>query len=98
MANDDGRYTGVRQKPGYGDGRGSISIGSDKYVRWNCPRDCRIFLQVDNEPLRLFASGESGTQEAQWISPGHVYTFILMDQNDNEIARDQQDLRRGYQR
>lgn len=96
---NDGRYAGVRQKPGYyNNGPGSISIGSDRYIRWNGPRDSRIYVQVDNNHLQLFASGESGTQEAPWISPGHVYTFILMDQNGNEIARDVQDLRRPYRR
>jgi hypothetical protein len=99
IPNGDGRYTGVRQKPGYYSGdRVGISIGLDKYVSWNGPRDGSVYVQVDNNPLQLFASGESGTQEASWISPGHVYTFILMDQNGHEVARDQQDLRRGYRR
>jgi hypothetical protein len=96
--NEDGRYTGVRQKPGYSGDRTGISIGLDKHVSWNGPRDGRVYVQVDNNPLQLFASGESGTQEAPWISPGHVYTFILMDQNGKEIARDVQDLRRPYRR
>jgi len=99
IPNGDGRYTGVRQKPGYSSSEyGSISIGLDKNVRWNGPRDGRIYVQVDNNPLQLFAAGESGAQEAPWIRPGHVYTFILIDQGGNEIARDQQDLRRGYRR
>ena len=99
IPNDDGRYTGVRQKPGYyGNEYASISIGRDKYIRWNGLRDGRVYVQVDNNPLQLFAAGDSGTQEAPWIEPGHVYTFIMMDQNGNEIARDVQDLRRGYRR
>ena len=96
---NDGRYASVRQKPGYySDDRGSISIGLDKNVRWQGPKDGRVYVQVDNNPLQLFASGESGRQQAPWITPGHIYTFILMDQNGNEIARDVQDLRRGYRR
>src|SRR5215467_8652974 len=72
---NDGRYAGVRQKPGYyNNGPDSISIGSDRYVRWSGPRDSRIYVQVDNNALQLFASGESGSQEAPWISQGHVYT------------------------
>jgi hypothetical protein len=99
IPNDDGRYTGVRQKPGYsGNEYASISIGRDKYIRWNGLRDGRVYVQVDNNPLQLFASGDSGTQEAPWIEPGHVYTFILMDQNGHEISRDVQDFRRGNRR
>jgi hypothetical protein len=95
---DDGRYNGGRQKPGYYGNDASISIGRDKYIRWNGLHDGRVYVQVDNNPRQLFAAGDSGTQEAPWIQPGHVYTFIMMDQNGNEIARDVQDFRRGNRR
>ena len=98
VQNDDGRYNGGRQKPGYYGNDASISIGRDKYIRWNGLHDGRVYVQVDNNPRQLFAAGDSGTQEAPWIQPGHVYTFIMMDQNGNEIARDVQDLRRGNRR
>jgi hypothetical protein len=96
--NDDGRYTGVRQKPGNYGNDASISIGQDKYIRWNGLRDGRVYVQVDKNPLQLFASGDSGRQEAPWIESGHIYTFIMMDQNGNEVARDVQDFRRGNRR
>jgi len=98
VQNDDGRYNGGRQKPGYYGNDASISIGRDKYIRWNGLHDGRVYVQVDNNPRQLFAAGDSGTQEAPWIQPGHVYTFIMMDQNGNEIARDVQDSRRGNRR
>jgi len=98
VQNDDGRYNGGRQKPGYYGNDASISIGRDKYIRWNGLHDGRVYVQVDNNPRQLFAAGDSGTQEAPWIQPGHVYTFIMMDQNGNEIARDVQDFRRGNRR
>jgi len=46
------------------------------------------------KPLKLFAEGPSGSQEAPWIQSGHVYAFVVRDLNGNEIARDRLDLRR----
>jgi hypothetical protein len=83
-----------RQKPGYyGNGQGMVSIGRDNNITWQGPATGYVYVQVDNQPLKLFASGVSGTQAAPWIQQGHVYTFILQDQNGNELARDQVDLR-----
>jgi hypothetical protein len=72
----------------------SIRIGRDNFIRWQAPAHARIYVQADNEPLKLFAEGPSGTQEAPWILNGHVYTFIMQDVNGNELARDRIDLRR----
>jgi len=85
---------GYRQKPGYyGNGRGTVSIGRDNNITWQGPDNASVYVQVDNQPLKLFAGGTSGTQAAPWIQQGHVYTFILQDANGNEVARDQVDLR-----
>jgi hypothetical protein len=73
---------------------GSVTIGDDNNIRWQGPANSRVFVQMDNQPRKLFASGQSGTQEAPWIETGHVYVFILVDNNGNEIARDRVDLRR----
>jgi hypothetical protein len=99
--NNQGAYNNGRQTPGYNNnynnnnynGRGSLTIGNDHNINWQGPNNARVYVQMDNEPLKLFASGASGVQPAQWIQQGHVYTFILKDANGNEIARDQQDLR-----
>jgi hypothetical protein len=72
---------------------GSILIGADRYVTWKGPATSQVFVQVDNEPKQLFASGASGTQPAPWISYGHKYVFTLEDTNGREIARDENDLR-----
>jgi hypothetical protein len=89
----DSRYYD-RQKPShYSNGTGTISIGRDNNVSWNGPNDATVYVQVDNGPLKLFASGESGTQVAPWMTNGHIYTFILRDRNGNEIARDEVDRR-----
>jgi len=83
-----------RMKPGYyGNGRGMVSIGRDNNINWQGPDNGNLYVQVDNQPLKLFASGASGTQGAPWIQQEHVYTFILQDPNGNEVARDQVDLR-----
>jgi len=90
---NDSRYGG-RQKPShYSNGNGTISIGRDKSVSWNGPDDATVYVQLDNGPPKLFASGKSGTQVAPWMTDGHIYTFILRDAYGNEIARDEVDRR-----
>jgi len=87
-------YGVTREKPSdYGYERPSVHIGSDKNIAWQGPDDGRLFVQVDNNPVQLFASGRSGTQRAPWIERGHRYLFILRDAQGNEIARDQRTLR-----
>jgi len=88
-----------RQKPGYyGNGQGMVSIGRDNNITWQGPVTGYLYVQVDGQPLKLFASGVSGTQAAPWIQQGHVYAFILQDANGNELARDQVDLRSNNRR
>ncbi|MBI2815392.1 MAG: hypothetical protein HYX72_00485 [Acidobacteria bacterium] len=79
--------------PGYGESR--VKINRDNTVSWQAPglNRARVFLQVDNQPVKLFAEGKSGRQEAAWMKHGHVYTFILRDIDGTELARDQVDLR-----
>jgi hypothetical protein len=74
-------------------GNGSISVGRDNNVTWQGPQGARVYVIADNEGERLFSGTPSGTESAPWIQSGHVYTFILKDQNGNEIARDRVDLR-----
>jgi hypothetical protein len=74
-------------------GRATVDIGNDNRVRWQAPAPSRVFVQVDNNRRQLFAEGQSGSQYAQWITPGHVYVFVVEDMNGNEIARDRLDLR-----
>jgi hypothetical protein len=76
-------------------GNGSVSIGSDHNISWQGPPNSEVYVQVDNSPRKLFAAGASGTQPASWITPGHLYVFVLQDPNGNEIARDQSDLRKS---
>jgi len=90
-----------REKPGYGynngygysNASGSISMDQNNNVRWQAPIDSRVYVQVDNQSPRLFASGQTGVQNAPWMQSGHMYTFILQDANGNEIARTERDLR-----
>jgi len=72
----------------------SINIGRDNVVRWQAPDRVRVYVQVDNEPLKLFAEGASGSQPAPWIQAGHSYQFIVQDMRGNEITRDRMDLTR----
>lgn len=76
-------------------GRSSIHIGRDNNISWQAPAQARVYVQVDNDPSRLFAEAPAGTQAAPWIEPGHVYLFVLRDMNGNELARDRLDTR-GY--
>ena len=79
-------------------GNGSVRIGSDHNISWQGPANAQVYVQVDNDPPRLFAAGASGTQPAPWMTSGHLYVFVLQGPNGNEIARDESDLRqkRGY--
>ena len=74
-------------------GNGSLRIGSDNNVSWQGPANAQVYVLVDNNPRKLFAAGATGTQAAPWMLSGHLYVFVLQDQNGNEIARDQKDLR-----
>jgi len=86
-----------REKPGYySSGRGTVHIGRDNNITWEGPENSSVYLLVDNEAPRLFAAGQAGTQAAPWITDGHLWIFVLRDANGNEIARDQEDLRRTY--
>jgi len=73
--------------------RGVINIRGDRNVQWEGPADSKVFVQADNEAPKLFAAGPSGTQAAPWMTPGHIYVFILQDASGKEIARDERDLR-----
>jgi hypothetical protein len=73
--------------------RAVIEIGCDNRVMWQAPGPSFVSVQVDNQPPRLFAEGQSGAQFASWLSPGHVYVFTVEDLNGNELARDRLDLR-----
>jgi hypothetical protein len=91
--------TANRFKPGYSsDGRSTINIGRDKNVNWQGPNNSTVYVQVDDEVPKLFASGTSGTQAAPWITSGHLYVFVLRDAYGNEVARDEQDLRSNRSR
>ncbi len=86
-----------RQKPSSssysGDGTSNVAVGSDNNIRWNGPRGASVYVQVDNEREKLFAAGQSGTQEAPWITEGHVYIFTVRDRNGNEVAHNRYDTR-----
>jgi hypothetical protein len=77
------------------DAQASLNIGRDNVVHWQAPERVRVYVQVDNEPMKLFAEGPSGNQAAPWIEPGHLYVFVAHDPNGREVARDRLDLRRS---
>jgi len=76
-------------------GSADIRIGADHYITWKGPATSQVYVQVDNNPRQLFASGASGSQPAPWITYGHKYVFVLQDANGREIARDENDLRQN---
>ena len=74
--------------------RGSLTIQGNS-VSWQSQGgNVSVFMQEDSKPEKLFASSTSGTQGAPWMTKGHLYVFVLRDQNGNELARSQVDLRR----
>lgn len=91
--------TGYNNAPDYSAsasaGGNTIRIDSNNNVTWRAPgvNGARVYVQIDNNAPKLFASGESGNQAASWIERGHLYVFILRDANEREMARDQVDLR-----
>jgi len=93
LASTEGYTGGQNNTQGYD--RGSVSIRGDNNISWQAGEDARVYVQVDNEPFKLFAEGRSGIQGAPWIEPGHRYLVVLQDLNGNEIARDVVDLRRS---
>jgi hypothetical protein len=91
-------YNTGRQKPGYYSTGGSINIGADHNITWQGPANASVYVQVDDQAPKLFATGASGSQPAPWMTQGHLYVFLLRDANGYEIARDQQDLRYSNRR
>lgn len=79
-----------------GNYQGSLTVQGNTVIWQSQAPNARIFTSEDNKPEALFASSPSGsgTQGAPWISDGHFYVFVLRDQNGNELARTQVDLRR----
>jgi hypothetical protein len=76
-------------------GIATISVTPDKNVTWQGPTNGSVYVQVDNQSPRLFASTPTGSQRASWINDGHLYIFTMRDNNGREIARSQIDLRTG---
>ena len=80
-------YARGRQTSGkYSNGSGIVSVDRDKWVSWEGPGDSTVYMQTDDQTPVFFASGSSGVQGAPWMVEGHVYTFILRDDNGTEIA------------
>jgi len=88
--------SGIRNRTndsGYSNATGNIRIGDDHNISWQSSVPATIYVQVDNQPRKLFAQGDSGRQDASWITSGHRYVFVMVDQDGYEIARDVMDLR-----
>src|SRR5262249_22753728 len=54
---DDSRYYDRKKPSRYSNANGTISIGRDRSVSWNGPDNATVYVQVDNGPPKLFASG-----------------------------------------
>jgi len=94
--NNQGGYNQQNQQRGNNQAaRGSLTIQGNNVTWQSQAPNSRVFVMEDNKPEQLFASSPngSGTQAATWISRGHFYVFILRDQNGNELARSQIDMR-----
>jgi hypothetical protein len=71
----------------------SVQVGADRYITWSAPSsEAKVYVQMDNNPRQLFASGASGSQPAPWISRGHRYVVTVEGPNGRELARDVHDL------
>jgi len=90
----NGYERGYDESPRRGQaGPSDIRITADHYITWKAPAASKVYMQIDDQPKRLFASGPSGNQPAPWMTSGHRYLFVLEDSNGREIARDENDLR-----
>jgi hypothetical protein len=90
----NGYERGYDESPRRGQaGPADLRISADHYIVWKAPAASKVYVQIDDQPKRLFASGLSGNQPAPWMTSGHRYLFILEDSNGREIARDENDLR-----
>ncbi|HEY2381962.1 MAG TPA: hypothetical protein VGK48_12355 [Terriglobia bacterium] len=69
-----------------------IQVGPDRNILWHAPENADIWVQVDDQPPTLVASGKEGTVSAPWMSSGHRYIFILRDPGGIEFARDEENL------
>ena len=47
-------------------------------------RTAKVFVKVDNGEDKLFAEGVSGSQQADFLVPGHIYVWTLRDFTDGE--------------
>ena len=62
------------------DGRsGQIEVTPEGQVTWSAAGvpDARVLVSVDGAPPEPFATGLSGTKQADFITPGHHYHFTL---------------------
>ena len=62
-----------------GERSGQISVSPDGQVTWTAAGvpDARVLVSVDGRPQEEFASGLSGSELADFITPGRHYHFTL---------------------
>ena len=59
--------------------RNPVANSTTTTIRWNTGDGTtgQVWASVDGAPEFLFAQSYTGSQDATWIQPGHVYTFRL---------------------
>ena len=59
--------------------RGELRVSADGAVTWSISfsEDAQVFATTDGGEEVLFADGAEGTEIADFITPGHIYRFIL---------------------
>jgi hypothetical protein len=75
------------------DGPATLFVTDNNWVNWRAPENVNIYVRVDNGRPQLFGRGPSGSQNAYWLSDGHVYTFVMRDDSGQELTRRDIDLR-----
>lgn len=68
---------------------GTIDVAPDGTVTWSASNTtgARVFVTTDGGDEVLFAEGLSGSAQAGFIEPGHVYVFVLRPNRDGVLGK-----------
>jgi uncharacterized protein (TIGR03437 family) len=68
---------------------GTIDVTADGTVTWSTSdtTGAQVFVTTDGGDEVLFAESQSGSQQAGFVEPGHVYVFVLRPYRDGVLGK-----------
>jgi hypothetical protein len=68
---------------------GTIAVAADGTVTWSTSNTsgAQVLVAADGGDEVLFAEGQSGSQQAGFVAPGHVYVFVLRPYRDGVLGK-----------